>query len=169
MLQRFKSVESRSAAKIIDISNELGRDYCQAVGESYDEAEKTSFLGFAYALVSTLLKSRKTIEPTRLGTPLIAQLSRQYVKRVGEFLPHEKLVITMEQANAKFATQVSGLIQSMDDVNKDKAVEITSSMARDLYMGAFLKVYPNLAARQVALSGVFAKCYANAREFAKAA
>ena len=139
------------------------------MGESYDEAEKTSFLGFAYALVSTLLKSRKAVESKRLGTPLIAQLARQYGKRGGEFLPHEKLVVSMEQANAKFAPQVSGFIQSMEGVNKDKAVEIASKMARDLYMGAFQKVYPNLAPRQVELKDVFTKCYANASEFAKAA
>ena len=169
MLRRFKSVENRSAAKIIDISNDLGRAYCQAVGESYEEAEKTTFLGFAYALVSTLLKSRNTVESTRLGTPLIAQLSRQYGKRVGEFLPHEKLVVTMEQANAKFAPQVSGFIQSMENVDNRRAVEITGNMARDLYLRAFQKVYPNLAQSQVELKDVFTKCYANASEFAKAA
>ena len=169
MLQRFKSVENRSASKIIDLSNELGREYCQVVGESYDEAEKTSFLGFAYAVVSTLLKSRNEVAPARLGTPLIAQLSLQYGKRVGEFLPHEKLVVTMEQANARFAPQVSGFIQSMEGVNKDKAAEIASNMARDLYMGAFQTVDPNLGPRQVELKDVFTKCYANAREFAKAA
>ena len=169
MLTRFKSVENRSASKIIDISDVLGREYCKAVGEPYEEAEKTSLLGFAYALVSALLRSRNAAASRHLGTPLIAQLSRQYGKRVGEFLPHEKLLVTMEQANARFAPQVSGFIQSMEGVNKDKAVEIAGSMARDLYMGAFQKVYPNLAPRQVELNGVFAKCYANAREFARAA
>ena len=169
MFKRFKSVENRSASKIIDISNDLGREYCQAVGEPYDAAEKTPFLGFAYALVSALLKSRKAVEPTRLGTPLIAQLSRQYGKRLGEVLPHEKLVVSMAQADAKFAPQVSGFIQSMEGVNNDKAGEIAGNMARDLYIGAFQKIYPNLAMRQVELKDVFTKCYANASEFAKAA
>ena len=169
MLKRFKSVENRSASKIIDISNDLGREYCEAVGESYDEAEKTSFLGFAYALVSMLLKSRNEVEPNRLGTPLIAQLSRQYGKRVGEFLPHEKLVVSMEQANAKFASQVSGFIQSLENVDNGRTAEITGNMARDLYVRAFQKVYPNLAPRQIELKNVFTKCYVNASAFAKAA
>lgn len=169
MFKLFKSVENRSAAKIIDISNQLGRDYCAAVGESYDEAEKTSFLGFTYALVATLLRDRKAIEANRLGTPLIAQLSRQYGKRNGEFVPHEKLVVSMDQMRTKFEPQVSGFIESLEAVDNDKANAISGNMARDLYVGAFLKVYPNLTPQQYALNNVFVKCYANAREFAQAA
>lgn len=168
MFNFFKSVESRSAAKIIDISDRLGRAYCDVVGESYDEAEKVSFLAFTYALVSTMLRSRKTVKAERLGTPLIAQLSRQYGKG-GEKMPHQKLVISMDQLNARFEPQVSGFIESMETVDPQKVDEYSGKLARELYVGAFLKVYPNLTPHQSEIKHVFEECYANAREFAKAA
>ena len=59
--------------------------------------------------------------------------------------------------------------ESMENVDAGRAAEITGNMARDLYVRAFQKVYPNLAPRQIELKNVFTKCYANASAFAKAA
>lgn len=156
-----KSVERRYAEEIYRLSESFGRQFCEALDEDYDHAEKIVFVGFVYILFLSFVNERGKYSSRHLfKEKVLAHIHQAMIADGSSEIPHNVFVNSyvgfenvIQQPIAEF---LDSLASQVDDHQYAQAV---AQLTRRLIQLGYSRVGKVIHPVMPKLIDIFSSCH----------